>query len=160
MFMIEAPRRPPPPQRTGMASAKLLLPGRMVTFLAMLGQIQARDLNLRRDPQSKDGLNKVGDKGRPHNSQAKSNTDGLKLFDPKAAVRHEFGEAVSRGRIGRVQLVADVRQVVDEIGVGLGAGEEAGQERPQSTANGMHAEGVQRVVVARRRLQLPASQVW
>ena len=43
-------------------------------------------------------------------------------------------------------------QVVGQVSIGAVSGQHAGQQRAEGSADGMHAEGVQRVVIAKPRL--------
>src|ERR1035438_8250344 len=135
----------------------------MVTLFAMFRKIQARNLDFRRNTQPKDGLDYIGNNGRPTNGHAESNPNGLELFNPETAVRNKFSQPILRGSIGGVHLVAHVRKVVDEVRISLGTGEEAGQERPQRPPHCMDAEGIQRIVVARseeRRVGKEIRSAW
>ena len=87
----------------------------------------------------------------PTMAMQRVDANGLKLFDPEGAVGNQLGQAVLGGGIGGLELAADVGQVVRQVRVGLGAGQKAGQQRAEGAADGVHAEGVQRVVVARPR---------
>ena len=80
----------------------------MIAFFPVLGQIESRDFNFRRDPQADHNLHQVGDEGGAHNGQAKRNADGFELFDPKPALGDELGQAILRGGTGGLELVADI----------------------------------------------------
>src|SRR5262252_956172 len=122
----------------------------VIAFFAVLGDVQTGELDFVSRSQSHYHFDCVSNDECADNSQHECNTDGFNLFDPKPAVGNELREAIGfgcRARLGDVRIAA------------VYGGENACQESADGSADGVNAEGIQRVIVPKPGFDFPASEV-
>src|SRR6266478_156417 len=90
---------------TSVAGGEIELSFRVIALLAVFGQVQTRGFNFLGGAQTDHGLHDVGYDDGAHNGEHQSYSDGLNLFDPKAAVGNEFSQSV---RLSRSPGICDV----------------------------------------------------
>src|SRR5690349_13923478 len=99
----------------------------------MFGEIQAGGLNLWRDAEADRRFDNVGNNGGSDDGQHEGQSNRLELFE-----HQRLKESISYF----------ILQICGEVPIGGIAGEAAGEERPESPADGVDAEGVEGVIVA------------
>src|ERR1017187_1165404 len=110
----------------------------VVAFLAVLGEIEAGGFVFGRDAQADDPVNDEEQNQRAHDGDAPGNGDSAELVEelPPVAVDGAGGDVLA----------------VD--GVDGAGGEEPREQCAQGSASAMHAEGIERVIVAEHALYL------